>query len=691
MTLNEAWCVMVFPLCSVCSRPLPIESQSEGVCPTCRAHQGPTSVGLESLAVVGASGDSLRTVASVALACPEDATRTWDAPVPEQQTRAAPTDHLEGYDTPLPEISRQLPPAPPGYELLQRLGSGGMGDVFLAREYPTERLVAMKMLRSPGNTIAVERFVSEVRALARLDHPHIVKVLATDFLRQQPFFTMEYVKGETLAARLRRGPMEPREAAQLMMIVARAVHAAHLAQVLHRDIKPSNILLDEQGQPHVSDFGLAKLLDRDDGLTTMSGPLGTPSYMPPEQCSRRFGPIGPAADVYSLGATLYQMVTGQLPHSGSSPAEILRRIEYEMPVRPRALRPDLPLALEAIILKCLQKRPHDRYPTAEALAEDLERFLQDTAPSAPLHTPWRRLLVWASHHRPRLMVATAMLLLLVMGAILGAVLPRRDPPSPEAALQAMLQQLRRGQPVTVIGPTGLPAWYKVLHGNVAISSDETSERACVYSSLGHGLMLLLPEVPTDDYTVQAEIRLVNLVTPRREGLQTGGLFFNYQRDESAMPGCVFHAAKHISFLDHHYTPEKPQDYPHPEYVSLGDVILLERPSEFPMLSFGNGKYRYPFSPSLFCPAPWRKVEIRVHPQSVEAYWRNDRGEMVRFAHVRLGDLLHGADNAAEALRKSFPQLDYPTPDWNPRYGLGLWCHRAVYAIRNLTITPRNAP
>jgi serine/threonine-protein kinase len=523
-----------------------------------------------------------------------------------------------------------------------------------------------------------------------LDHPNIVKVLATDFLRQQPFFTMEYVKGETLAARLRQGALEPREAARLMAIVARAVHAAHLAYVLHRDIKPSNILIDEQGQPHVSDFGLAKMLDRDDGLVTMSGPLGTPSYMPPEQCSRHFGPIGPAADIYGLGATLYHMVTGQLPHVGSSPAEILRRIEQEMPTRPKALRPDLPLALEAIILKCLQKRPQDRYPTAAALADDLERFLNDTEPSAPLHTPWRRLLLWTRHQRGRLVALTAILLLLLGSAILGAVLPRRHTSSPEDALDEMLHQLRRGKPVTLIGPTGLPAWHKVLHGNVAISSDETSERACVYSSLNYGLMLLLPEVPVDDYTIQAEIRLVNLVTARRDGWQTGGLFFNYQTNDSAMPGCLFHAAKHISFLDHHYTPETPEAYPYPERVRFGDLILLERPGDFPIPSFG-GDHRYCFTPSLFCPAPWRKIEIRVHPRSVETYWRNDEGEMVRFANVSERELLQEADNAANALRKSFPQLDYPTPTWNPKNGLGLWCHRAVYAIRNLTITPNKSP
>jgi serine/threonine protein kinase len=674
---------MASSLCSVCSRPLPAESLAEGVCQTCRANTGPTD--LESLAAVSSAAAGMQTQAAVGLAQSEEVTRTYHGAEP--QTRVALTEHLEGYDTPLPEMLRQLPPAPPGYELIKRLGSGGMGDVFLAREYPTERLVAMKMLRSPGNAIAAERFISEVRALARLNHPHIVKVLATDFLRQQPFFTMEYVSGGTLADRLRQGPLDPREAARLIMLVARAVQAAHTAQVLHRDIKPSNILLDDEGQPHISDFGLAKMLDRDDGLVTMTGPLGTPSYMPPEQCSRRYGPIGPAADVYSLGATLYHLVTGQTPHSGKTPAEIIQQIETEMPARPRALRPDLPLALEAIILKCLQKRQEDRYPTAQALAEDLERFLQDAAPSAPLHTPWRRLWLWTRRQRPRLLAATAVLLLLTVAAILGAMLPRSEGPSPDERLAALMNSLRQGESVTLIGPTGLPAWSKVLHGNVALSSDETSERACVYSSLGYGLVLLLPEVPMDQYTLEAEIRLVNLVTARREGLQMGGLFFGYLPNDSAMPGCVFHAVKHVSFLDHHYVPENPETYPHPEHVYFGDLILLERPGDFPILAFPRSPHRHPFTPSIVCPAPWRKIQIKVRPDLVETYWRDERGQMVRFAAVKGPALDKQAEVAADSLRKSFPQLDYPTPDWHPRRGLGLWCHRAVYAVRNLTLTP----
>ncbi|MDW8244531.1 MAG: serine/threonine-protein kinase [Thermogemmata sp.] len=367
--------------CQKCATPLPASDFASGLCERCR-NSLMSGGALEELA--GGSDQQLKTQPSFAVALPQEATRTFYQPEP--RTRAVPTEQLED-NTPLPDLLRQLPPSPPGYQLLKRLGCGGMGDVFLAREYPTERLVALKMLRSFGNPNVAERFVAEVRALARLNHPNIVRVLATDFLRQQPFFTMEYIEGGTLADRLRQqGPIDPHEAARLIRTAAQAVHAAHCAQVLHRDLKPSNILLDAHGQPHISDFGLAKLLDRDDGLVTATGPLGTPSYMPPEQCSKRFGPVGPAADVYGLGATLYHMVVGRPPFSGSSTPEIIRHIEQTPPIRPRVIRPEIPLELEAIILKCLQKRPHDRYPTAAALAEDLERFLgSNPALSSPSH------------------------------------------------------------------------------------------------------------------------------------------------------------------------------------------------------------------------------------------------------------------------------------------------------------------
>ena len=282
------------------------------------------------------------------------------------------------------ETRTRLPTPPPGYDLLRLLGGGGMGDVFLAREHATERIVAMKFLRATGNPFAIERFLTEVRAVARLDHPNIIRIFATDFLRSEPYFTMEHASGGTLASRVvENGPLPADDAARIIAIVARAVETAHRTGVLHRDLKPSNVLLTDRGDPIVADFGLAKRTDLNEGLTIGTSPLGTPGFMPPEQVSRRHGKSGVYSDIYGLGETLYYLLTGRPPFTGESVLEIAAQVENTLPERLRALRPELPAALEGIVLKCLEKDPAHRYTTAANLANDLERFLAGQKPSAP--------------------------------------------------------------------------------------------------------------------------------------------------------------------------------------------------------------------------------------------------------------------------------------------------------------------
>jgi serine/threonine protein kinase len=305
-----------------------------------------------------------------------------------------------------------------------------MGAVYLARETAAERDVAMKFLHHPGRTGALDRFLVELRAFARLDHPNVVRVFASDFFRSDPYFTMEYVGGGTLAKRLETGgPFAPAEAARLIATVARAVHAAHAAGVVHRDLKPSNILLTEAGAPKVADFGLAKRTDRDDRLTTGSGPLGTPGYMAPEQVRGAPGSIGPAADVYGLGATLYHLLTGRPPFSGSQP-DVFNDILCDPPARPRALRRAVPRALEAVCLKCLEKDPDRRYPTAEALAIDLDQVLAGGRPVAPELTWRRRAARSLARHRRGLAWAAAAALAAVVVFVLGAAMTP-DAPNPE--------------------------------------------------------------------------------------------------------------------------------------------------------------------------------------------------------------------------------------------------------------------
>lgn len=302
---------------------------------------------------------------------------------------------------------------PPGrvfgdYELLEELGRGGMGVVSRARESRRGRIVAIKrLLRGPDSSAEdIERFRHEARSASHLAHPHVVPVFQVGECDDQPFFTMQYVDGTTLARKLADGPMPAVEAARLLVPVCRAVQYAHERGVVHRDLKPSNILIDRQGHPYVSDFGLARRIDVDPSLTPSGALLGTPSYMAPEQAGRSASggkaAVGPASDVYSLGAILYQMLTGRPPFQAATPAEtILLALEHD-PIPPRALNPRVNPDVEMIALKCLQKSPALRYPTAEALADDLDAFLRGdpvSARSTSLRALAARLL-GETHHAP---------------------------------------------------------------------------------------------------------------------------------------------------------------------------------------------------------------------------------------------------------------------------------------------------
>jgi serine/threonine-protein kinase len=270
------------------------------------------------------------------------------------------------------------------YTLEAQLGQGGMGVVYRARHQRLGRVVALKMI-SRGELASdtdLARFRTEAQAAARLQHPNIVPVYEVHEHDHQPYYTMLLVEGTTLARRLAEGPLPPHEAAQILLCVARAVHYAHENDVLHRDLKPANILLDRDGRPLVTDFGLAKCMESGASLTRTGTVLGTPAYMAPEQALGRHGDSGRAADVYSLGAILYAMLTGHPPFQAASDYDILMMVREQDPLPPRLLNPRADRDLEMIALKCLQKPPGLRYASAAALADDLQNYLQGDSVSA---------------------------------------------------------------------------------------------------------------------------------------------------------------------------------------------------------------------------------------------------------------------------------------------------------------------
>ena len=263
------------------------------------------------------------------------------------------------------------------YELLEEIGRGGMGIVYRAVQKSLQRVVAVKMLlrRDLASQADLSRFRSEAEAAAQLDHPGIVSIFEVGEHQGHPFYSMRYIEGTTLSKRLQVGPIPPREGAQILLRVAEAVQAAHARGVLHRDLKPSNILIDLAGEPHVSDFGLAKRLEGNQTMTHTGAILGTPCYMSPEQAAGSRGDVGPASDVWSLGAILYQVLVDRPPFQASSPMDTLLAVLEVEPPLPRSINREVNRDLEMIALKTLQKPQDLRYASAADLANDLRAFL----------------------------------------------------------------------------------------------------------------------------------------------------------------------------------------------------------------------------------------------------------------------------------------------------------------------------
>ncbi|MCI0456644.1 MAG: serine/threonine protein kinase [Gemmataceae bacterium] len=293
----------------------------------------------------------------------------------------------------LPDPALPTTPWIPGFENLGELGRGGMGVVYRARDLALKRLVAVKMVLGTQTTDeGLARFQTESEAVARLEHPHIVRILTSGQYQGQPYFVMEYVEGKSLSRTVQGQPQSPADAARLIQLLARAVHYAHQKGIVHRDLKPANVLLappaDEPalnaplGCPKITDFGLAKRLDEDATLTATGAVLGTPDYMAPEQAGTG-GQIGPATDVWALGVILYELLTGRRPFKAASQILTLLQVCQRQPEPPSQLRPGLPASLEAVCLRCLQKESHRRYPSAAALADDLGRFLEGKSVRPP--------------------------------------------------------------------------------------------------------------------------------------------------------------------------------------------------------------------------------------------------------------------------------------------------------------------
>jgi tetratricopeptide (TPR) repeat protein/tRNA A-37 threonylcarbamoyl transferase component Bud32 len=356
--------------------------------------------------VCGGAGESVEEDDRAALPWPAD-----DLPPPPLVAAARPVASQGPRPATWPTLA--------DYEIIEYLDKGGMGAVYKARQRSLNRIVALKLLsRERQDDPALRaRHPIEAEAVARLNHPNIAQIYEVGEENGQPFLALEYATGGSLDRKLARKPLPASEAAGLAETVARAIHFAHEQGIIHRDLKPANVLLMADGTVKLTDFGLAKRVEDPAGPTPPGAILGTPSYMPPESAVGKSKEVGPAADTYSCGAILYELLTGRPPFIAETILETLYQVRHQELVPPSRLQPKVPRDLESICLKCLEKEPKRRYPSALALAEDLRRFLEGKPTLARPASVGRRVMKWARREPAR--AALAALSVLVLLGLLG--------------------------------------------------------------------------------------------------------------------------------------------------------------------------------------------------------------------------------------------------------------------------------
>jgi Protein kinase domain len=599
--------------------------------------------------------------------------------------------------------ARTAPRAFAGYELFEQIGSGGMGVVFRARQVRADRIVALKVIKGDfgGEGELRDRFRTEAQALARVKHPNIVQIYDVGEERGYPYFSMEYVPGGSLAQRLKREPIPVREAAQLTEALARAVEAAHQAGVLHRDLKPSNILLDADGTPRITDFGLAKQLEKDDGHTRSGAMLGTPGYMAPEQARGQLARIGKTTDVYGLGATLYDLLTRSPPFHGDTSAATVQLVLTAEPTPPSRRQKCIPAELEAICLKCLEKEPARRYPTAAALADDVGRFLRgENTVARPLRWPTK---LWRALRRRRAAVAVVALLLASMMVTAVVVDLMRSnghevPPDPDAALHDMERDLAAGKAVTLVGETGPPRWFRPLHGGGAATEPGMSDGVFAFQSLDEALIELLPDPHLERYKFTAEVRhdkrsaeafkgAPGKGAPGSESVGGVGVYFGYHPYAFPTRDRAYHGLR-LEFADDGPPPDRPE-LPWRSAVRLIaflNLLPFERGEQFEDIYQGSR----PFVPVKLRPGPWRKLEIEVRPDSVRAFWWDEKTQklqpVAQLDATGLKALTQSSQQSADKLN-ALAGMGLTVQQFNPRSGLGLYAARGKASFRNVTIEP----
>jgi serine/threonine protein kinase len=590
---------------------------------------------------------------------------------PALAVRDSPTEALD----PPADAALPVPEAIGEYEILGVLGRGGMGVVYLARDGKLKRKVALKRMRSAelAGTAELARFRAEAEAVAALQHPNIVQVFAVDEHQGQPYCVLEYLPGGTLASRLARKAQVPRWAAEMALTLALAVEAAHKAGIIHRDLKPANVLLTADGTPKISDFGLAKRLDGEPGLTCPDVVLGTPSYMAPEQAEGQ-KEVGPAVDVYALGAILYEMLTGRPPFQGVTPLEILGQVRTQEPVPVRALAPGVPRDLETICLKCLAKQPGRRYASARELADRLQLFL-DGKPIPDRPRSWLNKAVRAIRARP--ILSSSIILGAVAVAVALLLLHYLDP---ELLRKQATRTLSAGQTYAVSGAES-PGPLRPVYGDPSPLRPDHARAALAGGSHGVALWELLAGLPCERYVFSAEIQ-----HDASNGESQVGLYCNYQEVQPSGDRPARGSFLTFGFADRGTGVTRKPDGTEVSWVALNSRLFEKSPEPYTPRAPITGQPYETLAP-LKGPGPWRKLVLTVTPDGITAAWEPAAGQV----HA-VGSL--SATEVSEALRDlaiSIPKLRNVPVDFNPQAGIGLYVVRGHAAFRNITVQPIAAP
>jgi serine/threonine-protein kinase len=607
----------------------------------------------------------------------------------------------------------RLPRTVGKYRLLEEVQAGGMGVVYKAHDTKLDRIIALKMIK--GGLLATDeevfRFRQEALAIARLSHPNIVQVHENGEEEGRHFFTMAFAGGGNLSQQQRRFFVDARAAAALVEKVSRAVHYAHQRGILHRDLKPANILFDEHGIPWVSDFGLAKLVDASLDLTRADQLLGTPSYMAPEQAAGHTDQISPQTDVWALGVILYELLTGQRPFKGGSQEEQLRKVRTAEPPQPRSVNRFLDRGLETVILKCLEKEPSCRYASAEALADDLDRW-QRGEPVLARPPSW---LVRAGRTLRRyrfpalglgLAVTVLVLLLLAWKGFLPFVTRQgaseaKPEQEPEAELSEemkdLLDRLENREKVTLIGASGppkvTPRWpSNWLQGRTTLDSKQFFQ---VSAEGQPGVLELLPFAPKR-FLLRAEVQH-RACSPSEEpiGLK-GRVGIYFGRSTHRAGETRVHCFFQLTFNDHAPAGQEPGIAPRGQ-DRLTHAVCREKETGF--LSKWN---RVCLTTPLFIPEgkakqiPWRTLEVEVTPESIKAIWENQplttrvKGPNGEVKEIDSCDPIKTLNVVARELISMGSQPESPGNvglELNGGQGLGIYVEQGTAAFRSVKIEP----